>query len=67
MDFCKNCGNMYYININEHDEVYNYCRNCGDKSELSKNELLLNYDTEDLSSIKIKSHVNQYTKYEIKK
>ena len=31
MHFCENCGNMYYIELNQNDTetlIYN-CRNCG--------------------------------------
>lgn len=64
MDFCKQCSNMYYINVNEKNEVYNYCRNCGDSSELLNNQLMLDYDIDESSEFKIKNNVNQYTKYD---
>ena len=29
MNFCTKCDFMYYIKVNEEDELKYYCRNCG--------------------------------------
>jgi DNA-directed RNA polymerase subunit M/transcription elongation factor TFIIS len=41
MHFCENCGNMYYIELNQTDTdtlIY-YCRNCGNKNDKLIDEL----------------------------
>lgn len=41
MHFCENCGNMYYIELNQNDTdtlIY-YCRNCGNKNDKLIDEL----------------------------
>ena len=64
MDFCKNCGNMYYITLSDDSVLHNFCRNCGDKSEVTKNGVMLNYDISVSSDVKLKNAINQYTKYD---
>jgi DNA-directed RNA polymerase subunit M/transcription elongation factor TFIIS len=29
MNFCEKCDNMYYMKINDQDDLKYYCRNCG--------------------------------------
>ena len=29
MNFCEKCDNMYYMKINDADDLKYYCRNCG--------------------------------------
>ena len=66
MHFCIKCGNMYYIKIDENDELLYNCRKCGHKNNTLINELdnlcvskteLTNNSVVDYSNI-----INQYTK-----
>ena len=38
MHFCIKCGNMYYIKIDDNDELLYNCRKCG-----HKNNTLINF------------------------
>lgn len=31
MHFCTQCHNMYYLKINEDNDLLHYCRNCGNE------------------------------------
>jgi len=66
MHFCKNCGNMYYIELNKDnmDTLIYYCRNCGEKNNklieqlnnfcVSKTHIIQN-------SGEYKNVINEYT------
>ena len=66
MHFCTECGNMYYLQLNEADnnQLNYYCRNCGNKDE----KLVANLNNIYVSKTDIKremnykNSINKYTK-----
>jgi DNA-directed RNA polymerase subunit M/transcription elongation factor TFIIS len=62
MNFCKKCDFMYYIKINEQDDIKYYCRNCGhEDNELSVNELKVSvYEKNPNAQI----HINSWIKHD---
>lgn len=66
MHFCSICSNMYYITIDDSQELIYYCRKCGHQDP----SLTVNTSTMVVSKISTKldqsfSHIiNKYTKYD---
>ena len=66
MHFCTECGNMYYLQLDEADnnQLNYYCRNCGNKDE----KLVANLNNIYVSKTDIKremnykNSINKYTK-----
>lgn len=65
MYFCEECGNMYYIQIDEekNDYLNYYCRNCGNVNhELTKNNITVYKNDFSKSEKKYNHIINKYTK-----
>ena len=66
MHFCQKCENMYYIKINDDDDMLSfYCRNCGHVDEILNKEAmcLTSYSTKS-NETGIASSINTFTKYD---
>ena len=62
MNFCKKCDFMYYIKLNDVNELKYYCRNCGhEDTDLSVEELKISVYEKNNSS---QTHVNPWLKYD---
>ena len=63
MHFCKQCDNMYYIQLSNEtsNSLIYYCRNCGDKSDLVVDNINVT-NGNSIGSQKNKMIVNRYTK-----
>lgn len=62
MNFCKKCDFMYYIKLNDDNELKYYCRNCGhEDTELAVNELKISAYEKHNST---QTHVNPWLKYD---
>jgi len=62
MNFCKKCDFMYYIKINEQDDIKYYCRNCGhEDNELSVNELKVSVYEKNPNA---QTHINSWIKHD---
>ena len=67
MHFCRNCDNMYYINVSDDSQsIYHFCRNCGDVNNdiLLKSSIIYEENTKVCTSYKLINAINQYTKYD---
>jgi DNA-directed RNA polymerase subunit M/transcription elongation factor TFIIS len=65
MHFCSNCGNMYYIRLDEDapDTLVYYCRNCNHESDTPEALNICVSKTQIKQSQKNFTHiVNKYTK-----
>ena len=66
MHFCKNCNNMYYINIqNDTKELIYYCRKCGTEDTISDKLTNLCVSKTHVKNKKSKPYtkiINEYTK-----
>lgn len=63
MHFCKVCQNMYYIRINEVNQLIYYCRNCGDEnSDLSMENVVIDHTNLKKSTQEFGHIINHYTK-----
>ena len=59
MEFCKQCNNLYYIKIQQHNhnKLILYCKQCGHENNETKNSNIIS--TKNNSSTYI---INEYTK-----
>lgn len=69
MNFCKDCGNLYYIKISEEDEnsLTYYCRKCGNEDEtiVSNLENICVSKSQKIDSDGSYEHiVNSFTKFD---
>ena len=62
MNFCTKCDFMYYIKVNEEDELKYYCRNCGheDTNHSVSNLKVSVYEKTSTTQ----KHINQWIKYD---
>ena len=65
MHFCNECGNMYYIRLNEQDEnklVY-YCKKCGNvNNQITEDNMCVSVTNLKRQENKYYHIVNRYTK-----
>lgn len=65
MHFCNECGNMYYIRLNENDEnklVY-YCKKCGNvNNQITEDNMCVSVTNLKRQENKYYHIVNKYTK-----
>lgn len=65
MHFCNECGNMYYIRLNEKDEnklVY-YCKKCGNENnQITEDNMCVSVTNLKRQENKYYHIVNKYTK-----
>lgn len=67
MNFCGNCKNMYYTQIDEDtDNLQYYCRKCGNIDKITDKKFLClsEYSEKDTDDAIIQS-VNRYIKYDV--
>lgn len=66
MHFCIKCGNMYYIKIDDNDELLYNCRKCGHKNNTLINDLdnlcVSKTELTDNSIVDYSNIINRYTK-----
>ena len=63
MEFCKQCDNMYYLKMNEENNLIYYCKCCGYQDEsLDTNNLVVSKYTKTSNTQEI--NINEYTKYD---
>ena len=66
MHFCIKCGNMYYIKIDDNEELTYNCRKCGHKNSDLINELdnlcVSKTELNKNSNVDYSTIINQYTK-----
>ena len=63
MHFCDKCDNMYYIKINENNEIIYYCRNCGNEdSNMSSKNITISKTILKRGEQKYNHIINKYTK-----
>ena len=62
MEFCVKCDNMYYMKVNEQNNLIYHCKYCGneDTSIINTNNLKVYKFTKE--SVKKDIHINKYTK-----
>ena len=65
MHFCENCGNMYYIELNQTDTdtlIY-YCRNCGNEdSTITVDNVCISKVNFKKGEQNFNNIINEYTK-----
>lgn len=62
MNFCEKCDNMYYMKINDIDELTYYCRNCGfEDTKLTVTNLKISVYEKKANTQK---NINTYIKYD---
>ena len=65
MQFCSECGNMYYIKLNDDDtnSISYYCRKCGNKDDsLNEKDTVVSKTTIDENTQSFHHIINRYTK-----
>lgn len=61
MKFCKKCGNMYYIKLNDDDmSLINYCRHCGDEDISTNSDIIYSEETSSYNF----DIINEFTKHD---
>lgn len=65
MHFCSECGNMYYIKINEDDPntIVYYCKNCGhENKDVAHESVIVSKTNVYKNNTNYHQFVNKYTK-----
>jgi DNA-directed RNA polymerase subunit M/transcription elongation factor TFIIS len=63
MRFCSQCSNMYYLKVNDDNDLAYYCRNCGQEDNVLSNDNLCVSETNIKRTVqKHKAVVSEYTK-----
>ena len=64
MKFCQ-CGNMFYVSVNEEKKLVYYCKSCNTKEvkQTNESELIISDNKID-DSIKYSQYINKYIKFD---